>query len=82
MISSSVLMTRVHNMLEARLLQKEIAEHSEDNPALSNVIQRNIRKIIQLRLKTVREQSLQDRIAAAITSFSGSLVFFYAHIVV
>ena len=74
-------LTRVHNMLEARLLQKEIAEHSEDNPALSNVIQRNIRKIIQLRLNTVREQSLQDRLANGMTSFSGSMVFFYVHII-
>jgi uncharacterized membrane protein/CheY-like chemotaxis protein len=74
-------LTRVHNMLEARLLQKEIAEHSEDNPALSNVIQRNIRKIIQLRLKATHEQSLQDRIANSMTSFSGSMAFFYVHII-
>src|SRR5208337_4962660 len=43
-------LTRVHNMLEVRLLQKKIADHKDDNPALSNVIQRNIRKIIQVRL--------------------------------
>jgi uncharacterized membrane protein len=73
-------LTRVHNMLEVRLLQKEAEEHKEDNPALSNVIERNIRKIIQLRLKTAREQSLQDRIAGFITSFSGSMTFFYVHI--
>lgn len=74
-------LTRVHNILEARLLQKEIAEHKEDNPALSNVIQRNIRKIIHVRRKAAREQSLQDRIANAMTTFSGSMVFFYVHIV-
>jgi len=74
--------TRVHNMLEARLLQKEIADHKEDNPALSNIIQRNIRKIIQVRLRAAREQSLKDRIANAMTSFSGSMLFFYLHIVV
>ena len=43
-------LTRVHNMLEAQLLRKEIEEHKEDNPALSNVIQRNIRKIINVEL--------------------------------
>ncbi|MDO8310785.1 MAG: response regulator, partial [Sideroxyarcus sp.] len=74
-------LTRVHNMLEVRLLQKEIAEHKEDNPALSNVIQRNIRKIIYVRQKAAREQSLQDRIASGMTSFSGSMPFFYVHIV-
>ena len=74
-------LTRVHNMLEARLLQKEIAEHKDDNPALSSVIQRNIRKIINVRQKAVREQSVQDRIANAMTAYSGSMLFFYVHIV-
>jgi uncharacterized membrane protein len=74
-------LTRVHNMLEARLLQKEIAEHKDDNPALSNVIQRNIRKIIHVRQKAASEQSMQDRIANWMTTFSGSMLFFYVHIV-
>ena len=74
-------LTRVHNMLEAQLLRKEIEEHKEDNPALSNVIQRNIRKIINVRRKAASEQSLQDRIANAMTAYSGSMMFFYVHIV-
>ena len=59
----------------------EREDHSEDNPALSKVIERNIRTIIQLRLKAARERSLQDHIADAITSFSGRMVFVYVHIV-
>ena len=74
-------LARVHNMLEVHLLQKEIADHKEDNPALSNVIQKNIRKIIQIRLKSAREQGLQDRIANGMTTFSGSMPFFYLHVV-
>jgi len=74
-------LSRVRNMLEVRLLQKEVADHKEDNPALSSVIQRNIRKIIQVRLKAAREQSMQDRIANFMTDFSGSMAFFYVHIV-
>ncbi len=74
-------LTRVHNMLEARLLHKELEEHREDNPALSSVMQRNIRKIINVRQKATREQSLQDRIANAMTAYSGSMLFFYVHIV-
>ena len=73
-------LTRVHNMLEVRLLQKEIADHKDDNPALSLIIQNNIRKIIQVRLKAASEKSLQDRIANAMTSFSGSMLFFYIHL--
>lgn len=73
-------LTGVHNMLEIRLLEKEVADHEEDNPALSSVIQRNIRKIIRVRQKAFREQSLQDRVANGMTSFSGSMTFFYVHI--
>jgi CheY-like chemotaxis protein len=73
-------LTRVHNMLEARLQQKEIADHKEDNPALSNIMQRNIRKIIRLRMKTSHSQGLQERLATAMTTFSGSMEFFYLHI--
>ena len=72
--------TRVHNMLEAHLLEQQIEDHKEDNPALSNVIQRNIRKIIHVRMKAAQEQGLQDRIANGITYFSGSMVFLYVHV--
>jgi uncharacterized membrane protein len=68
-------------MQQSRLNQEGKEDHAEDNPALSNVIERNIRTIIRLRLKAARERSLQDRIADAITSFSGRMVFVYAHIV-
>jgi uncharacterized membrane protein len=54
---------------------------SQDNPALSKVIARNIRTIIHLRLKAAHERSLQDRIADNITSFSGRTTFVYVHIV-
>ena len=56
-------------------------EHEGDNPGLANIIERNIRTIIRLRLKAGRERSLQDRIADVITSFSGRMVFVYVHIV-
>ena len=74
-------LTRVHNMLEVHLLQKEIADHKDDNPAISNIIQNNIRKVIQVRLKSARNKSRQDRIATGMTSFSGSMLFFYIHVV-
>ncbi len=68
-------------MQQSRLNQVETEDNAEDNPALSNVIERNIRTIIRLRLKAARERRLQDRIADAITSFSGRMVFAYVHIV-
>ena len=68
-------------MQQSRPNQEEQADHAQDNPALSKVIERNIRTIIDLRLKAASERSVQDRIADAITSFSGHMVFAYVHIV-
>jgi uncharacterized membrane protein len=51
-----------------------------DNPALSRVIEQNIRTIIHLRTKDAKERSPESRIADAITSFSGRMVFVYVHI--
>ena len=61
--------------------RKEKEDSKKDNPALSKVIERNIRTIIHLRAKAARERSPQGRIADAITSFSGRMVFAYVHIV-
>ena len=41
--------------------QDEKEEHEKDNPALSKVIERNIRTIIHLRSKAARERSPQAR---------------------
>jgi len=71
--------TRAHLRTDRRRESKE--EHAEDNPALSNVIERNIRTIIGLRGQAAQERNLQDRIADVITSFSGRMVFAYVHIV-
>lgn len=56
-------------------------DHKKDNPALSKVIEKNIRTIIHLRTKAASERNLQNRIADAITSFSGRMIFAYIHIV-
>lgn len=56
-------------------------EHAERHPLLSRVIERNIRTITRLRLQAIRNRSVQERVADAITSFSGSMPFVYLHIV-
>ena len=68
-------------MRQSQRNQIEKEDHEKDNPALSKVIERNIRTIIHLRTKAARERSLQDRIADAITSFSGRMLFAYVHVV-
>jgi uncharacterized membrane protein len=74
-------LTRVHNLVETKLLHREALEHQDDNPSLPHVIQMNIRKINQVRHNTMRNLGLQDRLANAMTTFSGSMAFFYFHIV-
>src|SRR5512141_1292987 len=60
---------------------KGSGELNQDNPALSKVIERNIRTIIHLRTRAAQQRGVQDRIADAITSFSGRMIFAYVHIV-
>ena len=61
--------------------QAKTDDHGEDNPALNQVIERNIRTIIGLRLKADRERSVHDHVADTITWYSGRMVFVYVHIV-
>jgi len=61
--------------------QKEKEDQIKDNPALSKVIERNIRTIIHLRTKAASERDMQGRVADVITDFSGRMVFAYIHIV-
>jgi uncharacterized membrane protein len=68
-------------MQERQPDRTEKEDHEKDNPALSKVIERNIRTIIHLRTKAARDRSPQARIADAITSFSGRMMFAYVHIV-
>ena len=67
-------------MPQGGLNQTERADHAGDNPALSNVIERNIRTIIDLRRQAAQARGVQDRLADAITAFSGRMMFVYAHI--
>ena len=56
-------------------------ERERDNPALSKIIERNIRTMIHLRFSAEAQRSLQDRAADSVTAFSGSIVFVHIHIV-
>ena len=68
-------------MQKPNINRGEKEEPGKDNPALSQVIERNIRTIIHLRTKAAHDRGLQDRIADVITSFSGRMIFVYVHIV-
>jgi uncharacterized membrane protein len=66
---------------ENRLHPEEPEDHADDNPALSQVVERNIRTMIQLRLQAARARRVQDLLADTITAVSGRMVFVYVHLV-
>jgi uncharacterized membrane protein len=55
-------------------------DDSPDNPALSDVVERNIRTILRLRAQSALDRSVHERLADGITSLSGRLPFVYLHL--
>ena len=67
------------DQVRADQLHKELT--SNKNPKLADVIESNIEVVDLLRRKANDARSPQDKLADAITAFSGSMVFFYFHVV-
>lgn len=55
-------------------------EEIDENPALANVVERNIRTILALRSRAAAERGLEGKVADAVTSFSGRMAFVYVHV--
>ena len=53
---------------------------SPQPPGLSSVLERNIRSLNERRRREEAQATLQERIAEAITRFTGSMVFVYIHL--
>ena len=51
-----------------------------DRPPLSDVIERNIQNHARLRLEAASVRTFQERMADAITAFSGNMSFVYLHV--
>lgn len=52
-----------------------------ESPRLARIIERNIEKIEALRAQDLECRSVQDRVADAVTDFSGRMRFVYLHII-
>jgi uncharacterized membrane protein len=50
------------------------------NPRLAPIVERNINTILELRQEVERSRSFQERVADAITAWSGSMLFVYVHV--
>lgn len=63
---------------------RRISQHDQEdpstNPALSEVVENNIRTLLRLRRKREQERNLEERLADGITLLSGRMAFIYLHI--
>ena len=64
-----------------KLPTKQITQRPRKEPHSAQAIERYIRTIVHMRLKAARERTPEQRLADAITSFSGRMAFVYVHIV-
>jgi uncharacterized membrane protein len=62
-----------------RALKHELERST--NPDVADVIEHNICTIVELRRMEDKQKTAQDRVADAITAFSGSMAFLYFHAV-
>ncbi|HEY3124288.1 MAG TPA: DUF1003 domain-containing protein [Thermoanaerobaculia bacterium] len=56
-------------------------ESAEPHPLLASILERNIRTVIAQKERLAGRRSLQDKLADAITDFSGHMGFVYLHFV-
>lgn len=57
----------------------EVIQGIRNNPKLVDVVEENVHKIITLRKEAEKNKTFQDRMADALTNFSGSMPFAYVH---
>ncbi len=67
--------------VHARGGPRETPNATSSGVPFGEVLARNIRTLVELRQQDQRRQGIQDRIADAITRFTGSMVFVYIHLI-
>ncbi len=55
-------------------------DSEDNNPALADVLEHNIRTLMQLREHAAKGRGIQDHLADIITTFSGRMAFVYLHV--
>jgi uncharacterized membrane protein len=54
----------------------------KEGSTLENLIEKNIKTLVERRRKEEREKPIEERIADAVTAFTGNMAFVYTHIVI
>jgi len=67
---------------EQRQSESEVPTRTDESSGLSDVLARNIKTLYARRQREAAADSLQDRIADAITRFTGSMLFVYLHLLI
>jgi uncharacterized membrane protein len=65
---------------ERRKLLKERQLERTNNPALANIVERNIEAIDEYRREAEDARTFRDHIADGVTQFAGSIPFIYFHV--
>jgi uncharacterized membrane protein len=63
-------------------MNKPLAPHPEAPPGLTPALERNIHALIERQRREQSEASIQQKVADAITAFTGSMTFVYLHLTV
>ena len=61
---------------------KELTRPSPKPPGLTSVLERNIETLTERRQREEAEASVQDKLAQAVTRFTGSMLFVYIHLAI
>jgi uncharacterized membrane protein len=67
---------------ERTAMGENLTRGPEQHSGMASVVERNIRALIDHREEQNRTKGLQDRLADAITTFTGSMKFVYLHVAI
>jgi uncharacterized membrane protein len=60
----------------------DLKERERESRGMGEIVDRNIRALLERREREDRERKLSDKIADRVTAFTGSMAFVYLHLVV
>jgi uncharacterized membrane protein len=66
--------------MKTKLESDDVEEpFDETNPRIASIVGKNISEIVKIKAEEERKKGFQERLADALTVFSGSVVFVYLH---
>src|SRR3954466_16366938 len=69
-----------HSPREGSRVMKQPIKSQDANPRLADILEQNIRTLLELREQAAMARGVQDHLADLITTFSGRVAFVYLHV--